>query len=162
MFELPDADHKCPACSIEGGSIKHQNRAKQWRKTHGGTPTISSVPSYRIQGARYETTVVERTAKQKSSPNLAPRGLVGSAIPRHLLSKVWARFQTCDSVCSAWRDKEKFIFWARTNGYVLGAELVRIDEDKPFHPSNVKWIADRSAPSNSKYRPVDMKKLLNL
>lgn len=85
MFDRPDIEYKCPACSIELGPIKNQNRAKQWRKTHGGIPLCEQPKGvYRIRGAHYETTAVERTAKQKATPNLAPKGLVGSSIPRHL------------------------------------------------------------------------------
>lgn len=161
LVEKSASHQMCPACIIELTGTNE--RSEKWRRIHGGTST-SHFASYRIAGAHYNDhggRAVSKPKSERTAHNLAPRGLTGSDIPRFLIRKLWEQMQSSE-VCTAWRDLEKFTFWARNNGYVLGAELVRIDESKPFHPNNVRWIADRSSPSNAKFRSAQTKKFLSV
>ncbi|MGN1208868.1 MAG: hypothetical protein ACI4SV_01095 [Duodenibacillus sp.] len=55
------------------------------------------------------------------------------------LTKLW---ETLDHgfCCPAWKNgPEKFVAWALRNGWARGRELVRLDENMPWHPLNVRW-----------------------
>ncbi len=45
-------------------------------------------------------------------------------------------------VCKEWRqDFVTFADWARTNGYVDGLELDRVDNERGYSPDNCRWVA---------------------
>lgn len=143
----------CPGCAWE--LEKKWALARRWRDAHGGAskdPTVRKrKPTEQARGFKIRHGATSFHALREK-PTVAPKGLTGDAIPRHLLGKIWAGIQA-QPICTAWQDREKFIYWARHAGYVPGAHLIRKDAEKPYHPMNCLWSADRSKPSNDAFRP---------
>jgi hypothetical protein len=50
-------------------------------------------------------------------------------------------------MCEIWEDKEVFYNWAINNGYSIGLQLDRIDNDGNYTPENCRWV-DRDQHSN--------------
>lgn len=53
-------------------------------------------------------------------------------------------------VCDEWINSfEAFMEWAKTNGYVEGLSIERVDVDGNYEPSNCKWIEKRLQQRNT-------------
>ena len=63
----------------------------------------------------------------------------GIELSESRLKAIWEKMPE-DQRCIAWQKPEAFIQWGLHNGYKSKHALVRIDESKPYHPLNVKWI----------------------
>lgn len=153
LKRFPTGVATCLGCFYE--SEHKWTRAETWRKTHGGRVADRPAKPERLISKSGDWKIIHvrgsRGAVRKQE-TLAPKGLQGEAVTRYLLTEIWTGIQAYE-VCPAWQDKEKFIYWSRHAGYVPGAHLMRKSHDEPYHPLNCIWAADRSKPSNERYRP---------
>lgn len=52
------------------------------------------------------------------------------------------------SVCPEWNDPNVFIDWAEQNGYELGLQLDRIDNNGNYAPDNCRWVTPKENSRN--------------
>lgn len=52
------------------------------------------------------------------------------------------------SVCKEWYEFEPFCHWALENGYTIGLDLDRIDNDGGYEPTNCRWVSRKENVNN--------------
>lgn len=84
----------------------------------------------------------EKDEAAKASPRkrrTEPSVLAAIGLSERRLAKLWEKLDH-EVCCPAWRDSpDKFVAWALLNGWARGRTLVRLDDNMPWHPLNVRW-----------------------
>lgn len=131
---------------------KAKAEAKAQKKQAKATPKVKptmkrtvakkSEKSAAVKKAEAKAATLAKQAQRAALYVKVDRGVcIGDGIELTLarLHQLWELLDKADC-CPAWREDSKaFCLWGIRNGYARGKVLVKLEDEKPWHPLNCKW-----------------------